>query len=341
MTELTRILGAIEVQTSSTFTCAGRAVETKPGHSADGLLASLTDFLYKHCYIRKFDGSLAEPLPQRKGERGSAPLMIEPDLVERLRAAHTGCACRETAWVVTQRLDDGRIVARKGHAVRHLNPGHYVNLDSAVGLPQKDGRVAVYRPTESTVLQASWYYVFGEAVGDSEEGDNLIRFYWNLRPEGGPELVGLLTSTLDRFQIPFRFKIPMRSELYDRRDAAVLYANRRYYPILAILLEDIRDRIAAHLDPGIPLFTRKLADGLGLAEDPDTKAGESFGMNRCEILAHALVNAAEKKLVTVEEKRAELNAEFRKRGLSLERPWLNPLPGSGVAADYDFPAVHE
>ena len=328
MTELERSLDAVAVHSPAGFTCAGRAIEAKPG----GLIASLTGFLYKQCYIREFDGSLSEPLPARKDG-------VSTDLVEKLRAAHAGRACRETAWVVNQFLEDGRIVARKGYAVRRLNPGHYVNLDSAVGLSAKDRRVAVYRPMESTVLQQAWYYIFGEAVGDAEEGDNLIRFYWNLRAEGGPELTRLLTRALDRFQIPFRFKVPVRSEVYDRRDAAVLYANRRYYPVLAMLLEDVRERIAPHLGPGTPLFTRKLADGLGLAEDPDTKAGESFGMNRCEILAHALVNAAEKKLVTIEEKREELHDEFRKRGLSLERPWLNPLLGRGAPASYEFPMV--
>jgi hypothetical protein len=320
MTELARILEAVDVHPPSAFTCAGKTVEAKPGR----LIESLKNFLYQHCYSREFDTSLPEP---KGGE----------DMVGRLRAAHTGRVCRETTWIVTQVLDGGRIIARKGHAIRRFNPGHYLNLDSALGLPQKDYRVAVSHPMESTVLQESWYYIFGETVGESEEGENVIRFYWNVTSEGAPELVDLLTRSLDRFQLPFQFKLPTRSGGCERRDAGVLYANRRYYRILAMLLEDIRERVSAHLHPSTPLFTKKLADGLGFAESHAGNSGASFGMSRCEILAHALANAAEKNLLTAEEKREELNAEFRKRGLSPERPWLNPPLGAAAAPDYDFP----
>src|SRR5271167_4605516 len=56
MTELRRILDAVEVQPPAAFRCAGRTVEAKPGR----LIESLKEFLYEHCYTREFDGSFRE-----------------------------------------------------------------------------------------------------------------------------------------------------------------------------------------------------------------------------------------------------------------------------------------
>jgi hypothetical protein len=329
MSELERILAAVEAPSREAFRCAGRTVDVKPGQ----MLKSLQEFLYWGCYAKQFDGSFPE--------RNAGPGDPEPETVEALRAAHAGRACRETAWVVEQSLENGQIIARKGQAVRRFDPGHYLNLDSAMGRPQKDCRVAVCHPKESTAAQKSWYLAFGEAVGDSDDSDGIVRFYWNISAEGAPELLTLLTRTLDRFQIPFSFKVPVWREGYGRRDAGVLYVSRRYYDVAAMLLEDVRERIAGHLDPQTPLFTKKLADGLGFAENPAGKPGESFGQNRCGILAQALVNAGEKGLARAEDKMEELNEEFRRRGLSPERPWLNPPLGVSVPREYEFPAVRD
>ena len=325
MNELERVLDAFEVMSPKAFRCAGRTVDAQPGQ----VVKSLQEFLYGSCYSREFGGSF----PEQKGV-GDA----EPETIALLRRAHAGRACRETAWVVTQALENGQIVARKGQIANRFDAGQYLNLDSAAGRPRKDCRVAICHPKDSTVAQKAWYFAFGEAAAGCDESESVIRFYWNIGAEGAPELVGLLTRTLNRFQIPFQFKVPVWRGGYNRRDAGVLYTNRRYFDILAILLPDVHERISGHLSQATPLFTKRLADGLGFAENPPGH-GESFGLNRCEILAQALTNAAAKGLSTVDGKLEELSGEFQKRGLSPERPWLNPLLGAGSPRDYDFPAA--
>ena len=82
---------------------------------------------------------------------------------------------------------------------------------------------------------------------------------------------------LNRYQVPFRYKILSYSGVYTRADAAVLFFAARYYQIIARLLPRIRprrDRICVR----DALLTRPLHDGIGLAEDPGN--GESFGMHR-------------------------------------------------------------
>jgi hypothetical protein len=82
----------------------------------------------------------------------------------------------------------------------------------------------------------------------------------------------------------------------------------------------------AYFRPEIPLFTKFLAPGLGLAEEPTQKftAQESFGMNRCQILANALLEAWQKGKNAVEERMKSIHQHFQDHSIDLQRPYLNP-----------------
>ena len=124
-------------------------------------------------------------------------------------------------------------------------------------------------------------------------------------------------------------KLPADGGSYFRRDAAVIYLNRRYYSVAAAILAGVHQEVAGYLDPDTPLFTKPLERGLALAENPD----ESFGKNRCRILAQALWNAHEKGFAGEDQRLEELDREFRASGLRLDRPYWN----AGSRDEYDFP----
>lgn len=275
----------------------------------------LTEFVYWQCYVKAF----SEPTPGQAGRT-----VPHEDLTPALRAAHVGNPCREFGWRVAQVLDSGRIVARKGAGkggdVRRFEPGHYLNLDSPYGPPAKDHRIAICLPKDSTAVQPGYYHVFGEAIGEDDEGPRLLRFYWHVTAEGAPLLVSLITRALGRFQIPYQMKLPQSSKPYYRRDAAVLYLNRRYHRIVAAILGTVHREIAGHLGDGTPLFTKPLARGLAIAENP----GESFGKTRSRIVAQALWKARELGLTGEAELLEALDREFRECGLLPDRPYLNP-----------------
>ena len=48
--------------------------------------------------------------------------------------------------------------------------------------------------------------MFSEVPPDIWDEFFLIRFYFNCTAEGVPELVAYLTSTLNRYQVPYRMK---------------------------------------------------------------------------------------------------------------------------------------
>jgi hypothetical protein len=275
--------------------------------------AKLAAALYNRCYTKSI---LDPPSTQTSNE----------DLTDVLAPANRSRASWDEGWTIDQMLDGGRILARKGGAARAFLPGEYLTYRGIGSGPQAGAKVSIFAPAGSSDLQDGFYYAFSQTVSQYDEGERTVRFYWNVSCEGAPRLLEAITRAFNRFQIPFRFKCLAHSSAYPRRDAAVLYLNARYYPIAALVVESIYAEVQHVLSPGTPLFTKRLADGLAFAEDP----GGSFGENRTKILAAAMLAT---RGMLVEERIAELDRQFEQRGLSLDRPWLNP----GSIDRYAFP----
>jgi hypothetical protein len=50
-----------------------------------------------------------------------------------------------------------------------------------------------------------------------------------------------------------------------------LYFEKRDYEVIALVLEKVYQQMREHSQPKVPLFTKQLAPGLGLAEEPNHK----------------------------------------------------------------------
>ena len=100
-----------------------------------------------------------------------------------------------------------------------------------------------------------------------------------------------LTQQLNAISIGFRFKVLYNPGDYKRYDSGVLYFDKRDYQAVGEVLQLVYQQ--SDFKSEVPLFTMQLLPGLGLAEEPDQKFGvhESFGMNRCQIVANGLLEA--------------------------------------------------
>jgi len=280
--------------------------------------ARLSGLLYDRCYNHSF-------LDPRRPGTGAGQ-----DLLPALIAANQSRPTWDEGWHVDQPLEDGRVLARKGGAARAFLPGEYITDRGPDHGPDAGGAINVFNAPGTAELQTWFYFAFGETVDELGSGTASLRVYWNIAPEGAAPLMEALTRELNRFQVPFRFKCLRHAERYTRRDPAILYVSRRYYPIVAMLMEKIYPQMRQWLRESVPLFTRPSAPGLGMAEDP----GESFGQHRSKILAEAIIASRGK---STSERLEELGRQFARRGLSLETPWLNA--GSANIYEYPFPTA--
>ena len=324
--QLRKIVRALEVRSPEAFTFAGRVfslADTGAGAARDAhgfaqnqanpLASLLEQTLYQHCYCRNFDGALRDE---------QAANVYGVDLTPALSEANQTRERWDAGWQVYQVLPSGQVMAHKGGRTRALWPGEFLSTDAPGMAPRPGMNLSVFFMRQTTTMQPGFYFAFGETQPEELDSFSLARFYWNLRAEGAVPLMRAVTRGLNRFQVPFRVKCLTNTAFYKRNDPAVLYVDKRFFRVTSRVLDGVYEEVSAHLRPDTPLFTKRLAEGLALAEEPYT--GESFGMQRCRILAEGLLGAHARGLRDDASRLEEVERHFAAYGLSLDAPYLNP-----------------
>jgi hypothetical protein len=343
--QLDKICQSVQIEAVDTFTIAGtRFVTTVPSEgSADDaspdhatalsvacLIEKLTGQLYECCYVRSLDcdayaasDELREDFREQSiDEQSIDENLTDEDLTASFHTANDNKDGWDPGWQIYQTGSDGRLFVQKGDRSRAVLAGEYSTYKWPGVAPVAGDFVSVRMFAGSTDVQPSFFFAFGRTLSDQFDEYAIVRFYFHVSAQQAPNLMAQITADLNRYQIPFKFKALIQAKLYTRKDAAVLYVARRYYPVVAMLLIDMQRDGAICLKEGNPLFTRTLSPGIGIAEDP--KAGVSFGMHRCNLLARGLAKAWQKGVQDCRTKMQAIEDEFVANQLSLDCAYLNP-----------------
>ncbi|MGI8671264.1 MAG: T3SS effector HopA1 family protein [Luteitalea sp.] len=241
-----------------------------------------------------------------------------PDLAMVLRAALPASVRWATGWVV---LDVGRhgtcVAGRRGHA-RQVRAGEYANL-SRPGVPVRPGDAVAISECIDWVDGDSGFWATRSVQG--EPSPPWLRVYWSVSVRDIARVLTDVTTTLERLNLRYSLKCPVRSAAFGRVDALIVYLERADWigarDAITVLARDLEPR----LRPWCPPLTLRLAHGVACADDPG--GGLSFGQSRCRMLAvavHALVDQPTAS--------ADAGIEVCLRALSdarvdPERPWLH------------------
>ena len=98
-----------------------------------------------------------------------------------------------------------------------------------------------------------------------------------------------VVTALDGYGVGFRAELAGDPAACARADAAVVTVDRGDAATLARVALRVRERAPFALAPAVPAFTRRLAPGIGLADEPAD--GSPFGRHRCRLVAGGLVAA--------------------------------------------------
>lgn len=295
------------------------------------MLIVMRRVIYFQCFIRPFLGKLAVDDPDTGVDQ------TDPnEFLLRLSNSNRGVFRWDPYWRVYRVGVDGELHVQKGDVHHFVVPGAYA-FDAGPGLrPIVGDLVNLQVLTESFSFQENYYFCFGEEIGDEFDDFSKVRFYFNVSPEVAPALLEFITTELNRFQIPFRFKCPKDPNNYDRRDTAVLYVASRWFQITSQILSEFSDAPRSNFDLGVPLFCRELWPGVGFAEDPE--GSESFGETRCNLVAKGIQQAWQQTHEPTDEQFLQsIQSEFERADISLDRPWLN----AGTINDYEVPHASE
>ena len=187
-------------------------------------------------------------------------------------------------------------------------------------------RVSVKFPKHCIFTEQGYYYVYGDRHYEFRPS-SCVRMYFHIHAEGGPDLLNVLATALNRRDVPFHFKILSSSDLYIRYDTAVLYFDRIDYPTVRQAAAEVEECCGHWFLPEVPLMTKRLGLGLSIAEEPypQRRKNDSFGLNRCRLIAEALLQAHQLGHRSSQQRLQAVIGRFEQEGIDINRPYLNVL----------------
>lgn len=294
------------------------------------LSLQLRSFLYGIYY----NGSMRTTLAPDTDSAGLAPhqdlenntrLGVDIAFYERLHSCNRGRGYFDPGWFVVRQESDGTLAVIKGGLTLHIEREKHLQL--AEKSADVGELVAIQMPRN--FVQNGFYMAVSNAGPRSYDHPNrqpeIVRIYFNFSPEGAAAVMDSLTRQLNDILIPFTFKTLYNPGEYRRYDSGVLYFEKSNYEAVRLVLETVYAQTKAHFNIDVPLFTKFLAPGLGLAEEPDRKFvdEESFGMNRCQIIANGLLEACHSLDDSPQGRMTSILKQFSLVGVELLRSYLN------------------
>ncbi|MCU0468149.1 MAG: T3SS effector HopA1 family protein [Arcicella sp.] len=165
----------------------------------------------------------------------------------------------------------------------------------------------------------------------------IIRFYFSLEPKRD-EVQKFIEKIKDFFndrRIPFQLKTPFKLSNFGRGDTLVLYvAQNHFYYVREFIIElrsfALRKEI---LRTNIPLFVKKIYEGVGFAEDPYF-IKDSFGMQRVNVIIESINKILERnETITLD----NILQQLKNEGYNIKEFYRNPYTNF----NYDFEAFDQ
>jgi len=268
---LRRFVEALSLDSKGTIRLSERPI----GQAGPELTASLRAAVYQHVYMQPYPPppDLAKP---------------DADMTAELEQANATRPRVESGWSLLEHAPDGGVIAVRHGRSRRLMAGQFMVADGV--LPARSGAsLTVQLPAGSRSQQPGFLYCFGENFVDANDLSPMVRLYFNVGANDAAAFVKALTVALNRYQIPFQFKITVRGADFVRTDNAVLYLAQDHFCAAVLAIRAGIAEIDSLLADDVPLFAKRLSGGVGLAEDPGH--GDSFGTSRSRLVAAALISA--------------------------------------------------
>ncbi len=267
-------------------------------------LTRVSDWLYGNWYTQQPDTlSIEQPEPP------------PADLRAALALATSASRRWRRGWVVLDANPSGICLAGLKQVNRWLRPGQYANI-ARPGLPLAPGDALSVVELIDDVDEATGFWVSQSAPAPAPP---LMRLYFNAGWRQAGPVLNEVTAWLDTTAAAYSLKYPIRPVLTHRVDTLVVYLERAQWAALESAAMALALRIGQHLRTPTPPLTRRLAPGVGCADDPGTKA--SFGQSRCAALASAVLQLIEAGLTDRQNTIAALTAALASASIDPQKPW--------------------
>jgi len=289
----------------------------------------LLELLYRIYY----DGSLVREANQvvktdDQISQNTASIEVDWEFYEQLDRNNKGKGWFHPDFRILRQEADGSLAVQYDGLTLHIRRDCHLQL--AEQSATVDDLVAVWMPSSS--IKNDFYVAMGDAVGDFGGPENYSKqavfVYFNFSPEAAIAIMKCVTTRLNAIKVPFTFEVLYNPLNYRRYDSGVIRFDNDSYELVRQVLQTVYAENKSHFQNQVPLFTKILAPGIGLAEHPDPEMQfsyqERFGKNRCQIIANALLEAHKIGDESPEARMKAILKHFDRFAIDLERPYLNP-----------------
>ncbi|HEY9627455.1 MAG TPA: T3SS effector HopA1 family protein [Coleofasciculaceae cyanobacterium] len=262
-----------------------------------------------------------------QAEDGSPPILEnnrvhgqDVRFYEQLRRSNSGKGYFDPDWQVVRRESNGTFVVQKEELTLHIDPLRH--LPAETRSPSIGDIVAIRLPKNR--IETGFYVAVGNA-GLVPDDSPAIELYFNVTPAGAIALMQSLTQRLNAIALPFVFKVLSDPVAYGRYDAGILQVERSRSQQLWPVLQQVYAAIAPdQVHAPTPLFTKTLAPGLGLAEEPEENTAEDFGTKCCKLVAEGLLSVWQTEADSPQARMSAIRQRLTEQGLHWQKPYLNP-----------------
>lgn len=204
-----------------------------------------------------------------------------------LSAANSGTGTWENGWhIVARDIKKNQIAVKKSGVVFWVET-HEVKC---CGRMDSTMSCSVRTPKEVKNLDADYFIIFGNLshVGGEDSTSDVVNFYWNLTAASAIDFVQLCTNMLNRERLHFKAKVLSDPRAYVPPEAGILSINRVDLQETLPIVVDMYRQLEGKIKPATPFFSKRLAHGLGFAEEPI--GNHSLGYARAKLIADALID---------------------------------------------------
>lgn len=258
---------------------------------------------------------------------------VDWEFYEQLDRNNKGKSWLHPSFRILSEEADGSLIAEFDNGILHIQRDRHLPL--ALQSATVNDAIAIRLP--SSFINKYRYRATGEGFGGLPPSKTFLYtllVYFNFNPEAAIFAMNCITKKLNAIKVPFSFEVlhnPLNYRFYNSGILKIFscqYDPEQYEKSILPVLQTIYAENISHFREQVPIFTKVLAPGIGLAERPHP--GLNFSSlidsegNYCEFVANALLEAHKNGNESPEARMKYIIQNFECLGIDIERPYLNP-----------------
>ena len=286
------------------------------GRKSENFDLRLKRLLREYIYARYYshDNERAEELMNKKEAIATIVDREEPSLGRLLAESCGDCHIYDQGWAYDICPgEEGVLLAKKS--------GVQLKVEARDVVVTACGERALRMPAVRRFVLPGWVVLFGETASfNLDQGCG--RHYFPAR--NAPTLISMFSEIahyMNEMRYPFQLKAVNNSSRIERTDNLVLFTPKDLSPEeLAPLHEKLLQKYSSEMKAPPPM-TRYMGLGWGFAEESLGNNFErtSFGQERCDIIAKAMIESDEDS--SAEDKLKRIKHAFADNGLAFDKPY--------------------